>query len=1132
MSTTTTTGTLAAGESKTFTLAPGAAVSLTLSPNIRVTITETPESVSGSGVGGNTSRVHEPQLPGTFAYGPYAMGGVVVVAVASNSGSSVAWTRKDTVVTTSADGTSLVSGDGTVLDFRMLPAAASIYNPTITHGTVYDGANPANTYRYNHDPALEFFNGTWYCQWNGNALDEENAAGQYILQSTSTDFVTWTDPVKVFCDAAFSNNPVTDTGSNSQWQPGMMVVGNELWSFWHDSVTPATYISKLTAGGKWTTTNLNIGTVVDDGISYQACFVSANPIRLPSGRIICPTILQSSSTDSTATGNSLFSANYRMCSSIVTDDNGATFRLGGAVTLSGKPWAVWEPVFCVQPDGVLRMYCRSQQFGPAVRYAAPITFTGALSAATSGTLSVGFVGETGAYIITFSDGSARNVTLTNASTAVSWTTAVTATAQANVASQTDRSRNMLTATSVNEGGSWSTLQSTGVNTSISRPGIINGGDRLGIKYLLKEDFEGTVVFARDRRNLSLYAGIGVNDFVPLVPFTDNYIIPGIPESYAQGVQKDGKLYIVNSMAENSFTASTIRTHVVDSLPTAGQIGARGGARCYNTTPYWRAASGSVPAAYVFGGARQKLSAAGSTSGWASNLSSGAVTMTSRKIVQGVVWDNRNSTTSGYMIQIGASYLPTDTKIILRYLAGGTLTDLESGLSAPALGGAYFLAWAIDTTAKTFSVWVITQDGTVTTNTVAIPGTPSAAAGGQAFIGSSLASSTLNALTGDVYRYRVWDILFSTNNVRAVYNTDRGQINGAQWVGTEAFPSGARIVFNNNNADAGTNNASWLTQFSSLGLLSGNITQITDGTVNAIKIAGNASMGWAPCNIDSDQAQYQIRYKTPAGRSNEVGILTIGQADNYIEVTKASASAQTLQIKRQGTLDATASFYTSPSPIPWANDRYYSMKVSFMPGYVQIEHDKGQALKVPFSGSPVVYLGRAHNSLELTSDMAVDYVLYDLDAMAFGIGKVRDQTPAPNSGTWTPVLKFGGATTGIAYASALQAGAWARINDMIFWSLDISLTSKGSATGTATIDGFPFTGLSINGASLAQGGVTVFATGMDTTAGSAPITGTLNATSMTLRIVSAGAVVSLADTHFGASARLRMSGWFIARDPLK
>lgn len=1086
---------------------------------------------SGGGFVGNhlTAALLEALRPAADNAGRHATVGDPTTVAAPYISDGESW---KSVPLVSADGLSLVSGAGNVVDGRTLPVAASLYAPTITHGTVYDGSDLSNTYRYNHDAALEFFNGTWYCQWNGNASDEENAAGQYILQSTSQDFVTWTTPVKVFCDAAYTSNPVTDTGSNVQWQPGLIVVSGQLWSFWHDSVTPKTYLSRLSPGGKWTTTDLNIGTVVDDGISYQACFVSGNPIQLRSGRIICPAILQSTSTDSTATGNGPFSASYRMCVSIITDDDGETFRLGGAVTLSGKPWSVWEPVFCVQPDGVLRMYCRSQQFGPASRYSAPIAFTGSLSAATSGTLSTGFASLTGGYTITFSDGSTRNVTLTAGSTAVTWAGAVTATAQANVVSQSDRSQYMLTATSVNEGDSWSTLQSTGVNTSISRPGIINGGDRLGIKYLLKEDFEGTVDFARDRRNLSLYIGTGANDFVPMVPITDNYIIPGIPESYAQGVQKDGRLYIVNSMAENSYTASTIRTHVIDALPTAGQIGARGGARCYNTTPYWRAASGSVPAAYVFGGARQKLSAAGSTSGWTSNLSSGAVTMKSRKIVQGVVWDNRNSTTSGYMIQIGASYLPTDTKIILRFLASGTLTDLESGLSAPALGGSYFLAWAIDTTAKTFSVWVITPDGTVTTNTVAIPGTPSAAAGGQAFLGSSLASSTLNALTGDVYRYRVWDILFSTNNVRAIYATDRGQINGAAWAGTETYPAGTRVLLANNNADAGTNNGAWLAQFSALGSLSGDITQITDGTVNAIKIAGNASMGWAPCNIDSDQAQYQIRYKTPAGRSNEVGIVTIGQADNYIEITKASAATQTLQIKRQGTLDASASFYSSPSPIPWANDRYYGMKVSFMPGYVQIEHDKGQALKVPFSGSPVVYLGRAHNSLELTSDIAVDYVLFDLDAMAFGIGKVRDQTPAPNSGTWTPVLKFGGAATGIAYASGLQAGAWARINDMIFWSLDISLTSKGSATGTATIDGFPFTGLSTNGASLAQGGVTVFATGMDTTAGSAPITGTLNATSMSLRAVSAGAVVSLADTHFGASARLRMSGWFIARDPLK
>lgn len=59
-----------------------------------------------------------------------------------------------------------------------------------------------------------------------------------------------------------------------------------------------------------------------------------------------------------------------------------------------------------------------------------ITFTGALVAATSATLTVAWAGTTGSYGIYFSDGSIKTVTLTNASTAVSWTGAVTATASA------------------------------------------------------------------------------------------------------------------------------------------------------------------------------------------------------------------------------------------------------------------------------------------------------------------------------------------------------------------------------------------------------------------------------------------------------------------------------------------------------------------------------------------------------------------------------------------------------------------------------------------------------------------------------------------------------------------------------
>lgn len=61
-----------------------------------------------------------------------------------------------------------------------------------------------------------------------------------------------------------------------------------------------------------------------------------------------------------------------------------------------------------------------------------------------------------------------------------------------------------------------------------------------------------------------------------------------------------------------------------------------------------------------------------------------------------------------------------------------------------------------------------------------------------------------------------------------------------------------------------------------------------------------------------------------------------------------------------------------------------------------------------------------------------------------------------TGTWTPGLAFGGATTGITYST--QAGTYTRLCDLVVIELRIVLTSKGSATGTASITGLPFTAL--------------------------------------------------------------------------
>lgn len=57
-----------------------------------------------------------------------------------------------------------------------------------------------------------------------------------------------------------------------------------------------------------------------------------------------------------------------------------------------------------------------------------------------------------------------------------------------------------------------------------------------------------------------------------------------------------------------------------------------------------------------------------------------------------------------------------------------------------------------------------------------------------------------------------------------------------------------------------------------------------------------------------------------------------------------------------------------------------------------------------------------------------------------------------TGSWTPTLKFGGATTGITYG--IQQGYYTQIGNLIFIYALISLTSKGTAVGVVTVDGLP------------------------------------------------------------------------------
>lgn len=67
------------------------------------------------------------------------------------------------------------------------------------------------------------------------------------------------------------------------------------------------------------------------------------------------------------------------------------------------------------------------------------------------------------------------------------------------------------------------------------------------------------------------------------------------------------------------------------------------------------------------------------------------------------------------------------------------------------------------------------------------------------------------------------------------------------------------------------------------------------------------------------------------------------------------------------------------------------------------------------------------------------------------------------GTWTPALTFGGLTTGITYAG--QVGKYTQCGDVLILTANITLTSKGSATGAATLTGVPVSCPNIGTANL-------------------------------------------------------------------
>lgn len=125
------------------------------------------------------------------------------------------------------------------------------YAPQVRQGYIYCRHPSAkDPLRYNHDVDVVRFKGRYYAAWNANHEAAEGVAGQYNVLSHSDDYLHWSPPVRMFADAAYCANPVTN---DSQWQPGFINVNDEylLCAWCTHARGPKMYVSRSYDGVHW-----------------------------------------------------------------------------------------------------------------------------------------------------------------------------------------------------------------------------------------------------------------------------------------------------------------------------------------------------------------------------------------------------------------------------------------------------------------------------------------------------------------------------------------------------------------------------------------------------------------------------------------------------------------------------------------------------------------------------------------------------------------------------------------------------------------------------------------------------------------------------------------------------------------
>lgn len=752
-----------------------------------------------------------------------------VLRTFSTQVSPVAWTTNDSVALSDAIGLTALSNS---VDTVMPQTRYKLYTPTVTRRTMLDPNS--SPWQYNHDTTIAWYQDRWFAQWNANTDKRESQPGQVLLQSTSTDFLTWSNPVEMFHSSTYSENPVTMNSVDTEWQPGLIRVGTELWSIWSRSSTTAPWptgyklmFSRLTSStGKWVNTQLNITYTDPDGIVYYG-FATQNPIQLKSGRVIAPIIWNSqdvvSPTPPGWTSTSYFWINKKRAGCIYTDDNGSTWNLGGVTTLPGYDHALWEPIIQQTADGTISMWCRNLDYK-------------------------GFGSD----------------------------------------------KYMLWAQGYSDGAFFDPLTPIRIDVSSSRLGMLYQAGKYERHIGLHNDWKSGAGanFVASRRNASLFfSRSGAPDMVPGINFSEDYG----SVSYPQGDIKDGKIYVMWTQSQEP---NYLMTSVIDPAPSVSEwyISPRQNDAVNpfvvwtNTTPT-RFTHNTVSEMESVRSTSSWTDTNKVTVGaWVYKSSSGSSTALQ------TITDNRLLQANQYGGFIWGTF--SGVPLLSLVQTNGTGINYSfSTLSVPFSEWIY-MGLSIDLSAASATCYVVRANGTATTETKALGthvgingatlyvGRAINTSSWARHVGDVRRIRVINgvAATADQHRY--------------LHGTEQAALSVTDWSGVETNPGTPSFDYNAADGHAGSNDATWLAEWTQTGqIFRGYASPSTLSGTNTLLITGSGSAGVEMPKIGVNQqyvfgSQLFITNKTAGA---DQCFLTVGDLDTQITLISRASNPTKFEV---------------------------------------------------------------------------------------------------------------------------------------------------------------------------------------------------------------------------------------------